>query len=271
MTEDKNGSDAQNRGGEPDVLLDAPQLKVDELNLDLLKILKLEVKGLEAELNLRVDLSNLVGLLNRVVDTVGGNRDALQALIDTLGNTLKEAGSEDDLSKVVEAANGGSEADGDGMATARTPGETVRGSSLLRESTSDRGRSMRRSVNESGDVIEATLDEAGEVMGEKIAGNVANFLVEEEYTDEAGQTVQRVSDNESGRGIERVLDGSGGLVAFRVLGSSAPNNGEGRVDATQVAEMKAGRFGIGLASVEGTGSEGRVTAADVEEAAENSG
>jgi len=52
---------------------------------------------------------------------------------------------------------------------------------------------------------------------------------------------------------------------------SARDDTEGRAEATEAAERKAQELGVDLASVEGTGSGGRVTARDVENAQRHTG
>ena len=49
-------------------------------------------------------------------------------------------------------------------------------------------------VDESGDIIETTLDESGEPVNEEIVGTVDDLPTEEEYTNEEGQTVRTVKE-----------------------------------------------------------------------------
>ncbi len=92
----------------PDIHLDAPQLKVEELNLNLLKILNVEVKGLETELLLEADLQNLVGLLKRVVDALEKGIDALEDGEDSASDVIEALG------RTIRAATGGSYSDSGG-------------------------------------------------------------------------------------------------------------------------------------------------------------
>lgn len=96
---------------EPDVLLDVPTLKVDEINLevenlrarvslqaevlDLLKLnvgadvalgrVSLGIKGVEAEALLKVRLNNVARILDRVMTTIDENPAILQSLAQGLG------------------------------------------------------------------------------------------------------------------------------------------------------------------------------------------
>jgi hypothetical protein len=73
---------------------------------------------------------------------------------------------------------------------------------------------VQRTVDESGTILETTLDENGEVVGEDLAGNLNDLPVEEEYIDDLGQVVSRVRD-ESGNVLEQVLDDEGNVVDVR--------------------------------------------------------
>ena len=73
---------------------------------------------------------------------------------------------------------------------------------------------MERTVDESGNILETTLNENGEVIGEDLVGNVADLPVEEEYIDDQGRVVSRVKDD-SGNVFEQVLDDEGNVVEVR--------------------------------------------------------
>jgi YD repeat-containing protein len=69
-------------------------------------------------------------------------------------------------------------------------------------------------VDESGFILETTLNENGEVIGEDLVGNVSDLPVEEEYIDDEGRIVSRVKDD-SGNVYEQVLDDEGNLLEVR--------------------------------------------------------
>jgi hypothetical protein len=77
-------------------------------------------------------------------------------------------------------------------------------------------RIMQRAVDESGDIIEITLNEDGEIVGEDLVGNVSSLPVEEEYVDEEGRTISRVRD-ESGNAFEQILDDQGNMAGVRTV------------------------------------------------------
>jgi hypothetical protein len=66
-------------------------------------------------------------------------------------------------------------------------------------------------VDESGDIVEATLDESGELVDEDIVGNVNDLPSEEEYMNEEGQTVRTVKE-ETGALIHIKLGPEGSIL-----------------------------------------------------------
>jgi hypothetical protein len=71
-------------------------------------------------------------------------------------------------------------------------------------------------VDDSGNILETTLNENGEVIGEDLVGNVADLPVEEEYIDEQGRVVSRVTDD-AGNTFEQILDDEGSMVGARAV------------------------------------------------------
>ena len=69
-------------------------------------------------------------------------------------------------------------------------------------------------MDDSGNILETTMNENGEVIGEDLVGNVADLPVEEEYIDDQGRVVSRVRDD-SGNVFEQVLDDAGNVVEVR--------------------------------------------------------
>jgi len=54
------------------------------------------------------------------------------------------------------------------------------------------------------------------VVGEELVGNIGELPAEEEYVDEEGRVVSRVTD-ESGSAFERVVDDAGNMVGARAV------------------------------------------------------
>jgi hypothetical protein len=64
---------------------------------------------------------------------------------------------------------------------------------VIDENANGERQIIQRAVDESGDIIEITLNENGEIVGEDLVGNVGSLPVEEEYVDEEGRNVSRVT------------------------------------------------------------------------------
>ena len=75
---------------------------------------------------------------------------------------------------------------------------------------------MQRAVDQSGDIIEITLNDNGEIVGEELVGNISSLPVEQEYVDEEGRNVHRVRD-ESGNTFEQTFDNGGNIVGVRIV------------------------------------------------------
>jgi hypothetical protein len=69
-------------------------------------------------------------------------------------------------------------------------------------------------VDDEGNILETTIDESGEVIGEDYIGNVSDLSVEEEYIDDQGRVVSRARDD-AGNVFEQVLDDEGNVVEVR--------------------------------------------------------
>ena len=168
--EERNRRKDQPATSDPDVHLDVPQLKADEIRLNLLGILDADIKGLDTELLLEADLGSLVDLLKRVVEALDDDEeDGGSGLSDTLGKLIGSA------------ARGASGKDGDAGQTLDKLKSTLgsQGGGKTNGSSSEvnggDGQSVSHTVSENGDIIKATLDENGEVLDEEIVGNVSDL------------------------------------------------------------------------------------------------
>ena len=123
---DKYGAEQDTRhDGDPDVLLDVPILKVEEIDLevedlrahvslraevgDLVKInvgvdaylnhLKLEVKGVEAQALLKVRLERVLDTLNRAIEAIDRNPQLLGVQTEAASQLPEESGESSDIAK----------------------------------------------------------------------------------------------------------------------------------------------------------------------------
>jgi hypothetical protein len=122
-TEDAWDEATVRRGGaagqEPDVLVDVPEVRVDEISLevedlrarvslqaDVLELLKLHVgvdavlgrvqltiKGVEAKVLLKVHLDNVARILDRVLTTIDNNPAIVERLTEHLGEAVEGVGT----------------------------------------------------------------------------------------------------------------------------------------------------------------------------------
>ncbi len=221
--------------GDPDVLLDVPNISVDKIDLEVdnvqanlaldarvanlvkltagvdLKIgkVKLTIEGVRAEALLKVRLDNVREILDRTLTTIDRNPALVERLLQSVDNTVGTVG---DL--------GGKALD----TLAPTLENLTRPDGLLSQTVNTLGQSVFRVVDRTGNIVEHTLDTAGKAVGQgKILGNVLNLEKVSESTNAQGQTVRRVRDT-SGAVVELVLDQAGKLLSSKVV-SAAPKTG----------------------------------------------
>jgi len=212
---------------EPDVLLDVPVLKVEEINLtveglrahvavlaelaDIVKLsvgadvdldkVELEIMGVEAQALLKVKLEQVRLILDKALTTIGENPEILQSLVRTVDRTLGEVGG---IAR---------EAVGEGGAVSQSSGG-------VGEAAHRVGYAAGQAVGQVGQTANHTVGEVTEQAGSLL----------EETVDEAGRTVQRVVD-ESGSVVERTLNESGEVLDEAVVGdASRPRSQEKHPD-----------------------------------------
>ena len=269
MSADETGPSAAE---DPDVLLDVPVLKVEELELevddlraqvsvqaelaDMVKLsvgvdvnlgkVKLGIKGVEAQALLKVRLENIRAILEQALNAIDRDPSILERLTKGVGG----AGgweAQDEAGSVAGGAAAGS--------AAGNAGETA--------------RSVRRTVDESGNVLKTVLDGSGEVLEEDTSESLADLPVEEEYLDDEGRIVGRARDD-AGNVVKEELDEKGNVVGL--LGFVGAEEAEpGATKITAPAERKARELGVDLSIVDGTGSGRRILVKDVERAAKSQG
>src|ERR687898_538360 len=132
--------DAVMNGKIPDVLLDVPVVKVDEINfelndlraqvslhakvLDLVELsvgadvflgrVKLVIKGVEAQALLKVRLDNVTAILDRVLTTIDRNPQIVEKLVESVGSAVEDVGSGAG-SAVEDVGEGAGQLVGDGL------------------------------------------------------------------------------------------------------------------------------------------------------------
>lgn len=202
--------------GDPDVLLDVPNLSVDEISLEVENLrakvsldarlanllslsagadvgidkVKLDIKGVKAEVLLKVRLDNVAQIIDRTLTTIDRNPEILTRLLESVDNTVGTVGS---LGQ-----------------TALQPG------GLLSQTVNTLGQTVQRTVDATGNIVEKTLDTTGKVVSSKAISNVSSLRVLSETKNASGQTIRRVQDTAGGV-IELTLDTAGKIVNSKVL------------------------------------------------------
>jgi hypothetical protein len=204
----------------PDVLLDIPNLSVDEITLDvqnlqahvsldarvasLVKItagvdasidkVNLSIKGVKASVLLIVRLDNVREIVTKTLDTLDKNPQLVERLLDTVDNTVDTVGG---------VAN-----------TALQPG------GVISQTVNTLGQTVSRTVDAAGNIVERTVDQAGRVVSTAPVGRLLDLPLVRETTNSAGQTVRQVRDT-SGAVLELTLDRAGAVTGSRIV-SAAP-------------------------------------------------
>ena len=263
-------------GGTPAFLLDVPVLNIDEIDLEVedlrahislraelasfvkinvgvdlyLDKVKLDIKGLEAQVLLKINLDEVLGTLDRALESINMNPQILNEVVQD-----------------VNPAAGG--ADGDASQSTRESDGTEQARGGAHDQSLGEGdRTEDRVVQGSVASPEPAPNEPEETVDKEATSTLDGLQIEEEYVDERGRIVGRAWDG-SGNMVEGVLDDEGNVADPSVSEEKGDRESEddAEVDATDAARRKAGKLGVTLSRVRGTGSGGRVLVKDVEGAA----
>jgi hypothetical protein len=241
-------------GEEPDVLLDVPVVKVDEINLeveelrarislqaevlDLLKLnvgadvfighVGLEIKGVEAQALLKVRLDNVARILDRVLTTIDRNPQLLEGLVEGAGTAIAEIG---------EGAGSAVEDVGEGAGSAVEDVGEGAGSAV-----EDVGEGAGEAVESTGEAVEHVGEGAGSAVED--VGEGAGEAVEstgeavEDVGEGAGEAVES-----TGEAVEDVGEGAG--EAVKDTGETAKKVGQGAGKAAAGVRKTAGKAASG--------------------------
>lgn len=211
--------DPNNPNDKPDVLLDVPNLSVDEITLDvqnlqahlaldarvanLVKLtagvdlsvdkVNISIKGVQATALLVVRLENVRAIIDKTLTTLDNNPQLVERLLETVDNTVNTVG---------EVAN-----------TALQPG------GVISQTVNTVGQTVQRTLDATGNIVEKTLDQTGKVLNTRTVGKLLDLPLVKETTNAAGQTVRQLRDT-SGRIVEVVLDNTGKIVSTSLVGNN---------------------------------------------------
>lgn len=226
------------RTREYDVVLNVPQLCVNRLNLkvnnlvahlaldaavaNLLQVqagadvsiarVDLGIYGVRAQALLLVDLDNVVYAVDRTLSFIDNNPQVVRGVLKSVNNTVGTVGQ---VGNTL-LQPGGVVSQTVGAVGQATDNLTAPGG-VLSQTVNTLGQTVHRVVDQTGSIVERTLDTAGKVVGTRTVGSVLNLpLVTETTANTAGETTRQVRDT-SGRLIEYVVDTAGKVLRTRIL------------------------------------------------------
>ena len=172
----------------PDVLLDVPNLSVEEITLEvdnlqvnialdarlanLLKLtagadasidkVKLSIKGVQATATLVVRLDNVRAIIERTLQTLDNNPQLVTQLLSTVDNTVDTVGG---------VANNAVGTVGDIAGTALRNGQVLdlarAGLTEVSRTVNSTGQTVRRVRDRSGQLLEVVTDTAGRILSSR--------------------------------------------------------------------------------------------------------
>jgi hypothetical protein len=295
----------QDRAGPPDVLLDVPELKVDlihfelddldahvalkarvlnlvklDVGLDLhLSKVKLDVKGVEAEVVLKARLDHVTAIVDRLMTTLDRNPELVKGLsraVSEVGQGGGEAaGKTGDAAKDV--GQGAGQAVGDiGQGAGQAVGDVGQGAG---QAVGQLGQGAGQALGNLDQVVGGAgqaLGGAGQVLGgggqaPAAAGQAPNggAPAQGESPGRAKEVAKLVARELGHAASEEARDlGLAATRKVRELGERREQRRAEKYHATEAAIRLADELGLDLTEMEGTGSEGRITIQDVRSAAE---
>jgi hypothetical protein len=263
---------------EPDVLLDVPVIKVDEINLnveelrarvslqaevlDLLKLnvgadvfvghVGLEIKGVEAQALLKVRLDNVARILDRVLTTIDRNPRILEELTAGVRSAVEDVGggAGKAVGELGEGAGAAVEDVGAGAGSAVEDVGAGAGSAV-----EDVGAGAGSAVEDVGAGAGSVVEDVGAGAGSAVeeVGEGAGSAVED-VGEGAGSAVEDVGEG-AGSAVEDVGESTGSVVAD--TGETARRTAQG---AGRTARQAVSRGGKTAKTAKGTAqrdSEGR--------------
>ena len=319
----------QDRAGPPDVLLDVPELKVDLIHfeledldahvalkarvLDLIKLnvgvdlhlsrVKLDVKGVHAEVVLKARLDHVAAIVDRLMTTLDRNPELVKGLsravsevgqgagqaVDQTGDAAKEIGSGAE-SALQDVGAGAGQAVGDvGQGAGQAVGDVGQGAGQavgnLDQVVGAAGQTLGQAGQAAGQVTGGAgeaLGGAGQAAGQAGeagggAGQAAGGGGQPNGGPPEGASTGRLA-KEVAKSVAREIAHAASDEArelelaaarkVRELGERREQRRAAKHHATEAAIRLADELGVDLGRVEGTGSEGRITVNDVREAHE---
>jgi hypothetical protein len=309
----------QDRAGPPDVLLDVPELKVDLIHFELddldahvalkarvlnlvkldvgvdlhLSRVKLDVKGVNAEIVMKARLDHVAAIVDRLMTTLDRNPELVKGLsraVSEVGQGAGEAvGKTGDAAKDV--GKGAGQAVGDvGQGAGQAVGDIGQGAG---QAVGDVGQGAGQAVGQVGQGagqavgnLDQVVGNAGQALGgvgqavggagqalgggQQGGGQMPNGAAGPGQSKGGAKEVAKVVARELGHAAsEEARDlGLAATRKVRELGERREQRRADKYHATEAAMRLADELGVDLTEIDGTGSEGRITVQDVRKASD---
>jgi hypothetical protein len=321
----------EDRVGPPDVVLDVPELRVDLIHLEVddldahvalkanvlnlvklnvgvdvhLSKVKLDIKGVEAEVILKARLDHVTAIVDRLMTSLDRNPELVKGLskaisevgegagqaVDKTGDTAKEVG-EGAQSALKDVGKGAGQATGDiGQGAGQAVGDVGQGAGQAVGEVGQGAGQAAGNLDQLVGGLGQTVGQAGQGVGQlgQGVGQLGQDVGQlgQGASQGSGDGQQNGGDPQgSGRGVlgevaKTVVREVGhaasdeardlGLAAtrkVRALGERREQRRAKRLNATDAAVRIADQLGIDLADISGSGSDGKITVKDVREAPE---
>jgi hypothetical protein len=318
--------DEQDRVGPPDVLLDVPELRVDLIHFELddldahvalkarvlnlvklnvgidvhLSRVKLDIKGVEAELVLKARLDHVTAIVDRLMTSLDRNPELVKGLsravsevgkgageaVDKTGDAAKDIGK-GAQSTLKDVGKGAGEATGDigegagqavgdiGQGAGHAVGDVGQGAGQATGNLDQLVGGVGQTVGQAGQALGGVGQEGGQGPGQSEDGGSQqaqpngggpaaakpSALAKEVAKIVAREIGHAASDEARDLGLAATRK-------VRELGERREQRRAEKYEATEAAVRLADELGIDLTELDGTGSDGRITVKDVREAQE---
>jgi len=284
---------------EPDVIVDIPTVKVDEIHfelddlearvslhaevLDLVKLsvgvhvelgkVELNIKGVEAQALMRARLDHVTAIIDRVLTTLDRNPELLKSIGRTLEPVGEGAGKA--VGEVGEGANKAVGEIGEGAGGAvEDVGEGAEGA--VKDVGKGAGGAVEDVGGGAGQAVGGLGEGAGQALGQvgglaQLGGNGGNGGGDGGEGGGGGfaKQIAKLVAKEIGAAATDEAKELGMAATHKAmeLGERRRQRRAAKHNATEAALRKAEEHGVDIDDVDGTGAEGRVTVHDVEKAA----
>ncbi|HEU4451601.1 MAG TPA: hypothetical protein VFR81_01035, partial [Longimicrobium sp.] len=179
---------AYQAAGEPDVFLNVPNLRVEEINLEVnnlkarlsldarlanllslnagadvsIERVNLRIRGVQAQAMLIVRLDNVAAIIDRTLATIDRNPEILTRLLQSVDNTVNTVGG-----VANQALQPGGVVDRTVGVVGQTLNNVTAPGGLLTQTVNTLGQTVQTTLDQTGNLVERTLDTTGNVVNSR--------------------------------------------------------------------------------------------------------